>query len=97
MTELKVKVELTCKTCQQQFYSTVPDEIRIKHQHPNLETKPVTFTIEEMKGSIEKEVKDISDNVIGTVSAGGFQFTITHPRCNGKNKYSVNDFTFIPS
>ena len=95
MTEFKVKVELICKTCQQKFYSTVPDELHIQPEIPNV--KPVTLTIEEMKGNIEKEVKDTSNNVIGKVGISGFQFNITHPRCNGKNKYSVNDFTFIPS
>ena len=95
MLEFKVKVELTCKTCNQKFYSTLPDEIHIQPEIPNV--KPVTFTIEEMRGNIEKDVRDTSGNVIGKVSAGGFEFGIEHPRCRRNNKYSVNDCTFIPS
>jgi len=95
MPEFKVKVEFTCKTCNQKFYSTLPDEIHMQPEIPNV--KPVTFTIEEMRGNIEKDVRDTSDNVIGKLSAGGFEFDIRHPRCGGNNKYSVNDCTFIPS
>ncbi len=95
MPTFKVKVELTCKTCNQKFYSTVPDEFHIQPEIPNV--KSLTFTIEEMRGDIEKEIKDTSGNIIGKASAGGFEFDIGHPKCGGNNKYSVNDFTFIPS
>ncbi len=95
MPEFKVKVELTCKTCGGKFYSTVPDEIHIQPPIPN--GKAITFTIEEMKGNIEKDVFDTSGNVVGKASASGFEFSIGHPRCGGNNKYSVNDFTFVPS
>jgi len=95
MPTFKVKVELICKTCNQKFYSTFPDEIHIQPQIPNV--KAITFTIEEMKGDIEKDVRDISGNIIGKVSAGGFEFDVGHPRCGGNNKYSVNDCIFVPS
>jgi len=95
MPTLKVKVEMNCKTCNQKFYSTVPDEIHYQLDHPNV--KPVTITIEELRGSVTKDLKDNSGNVIGSLDLKDFTFDITHPRCNGANKYSVNDFTFLPS
>jgi hypothetical protein len=95
MRDFKVKVELTCKSCNQKFYSTIPDEIHIQPQYPNV--KPITFTIEELRGNVTKDVKDISGKVIGRADVGGFQFEIGHPRCGNTNKYSVNDCTFLPS
>ncbi len=95
MPEFKVKVELTCKTCYQKFYSTVPDEFHMQPDIPNV--KSMTFTIEELRGDFEKEVKDTSGKVIGNVSMRDFVFDIGHPRCCGHNKYSVNDFIFIQS
>jgi len=95
MSEFKVKVEIICKTCNGEFYSTIPDELHLQPEIPNV--KSVTFTIEEMRGNIEKEIKDISGNIIGKVNASGFEFDIGHPRCGGNNKYSINDCTFLPS
>ena len=95
MPTFKVKVELTCKTCNQKFYSTIPDEIHIQPENPNV--RPVTFTVEEMKGDIKKDVKDVSGKIIGTAEAGDFAFDINCTKCNSNNKYSVNDCTFLPS
>ena len=94
MPEFKVKVELICKTCNQKFCSTIPDEMYVQ-PHPS--ARPVTITIEELRNNVEKNVLDISGNIIGTLEMGGFEFTIPHPRCNSKNKYTVNDCTFLPS
>ncbi len=95
MTEFKVKVELTCKTCNQKFYSTIPDEIHIQPNYPNV--KPITITIEELRGEVTKDVKDTAGNILGSMDLKGFTFDIEHPRCNGKNRYSVMDCTFLPS
>ncbi len=95
MPEFKVKVELTCKTCNQKFYSTIPDEIHIQSDIPNV--KPVTFTIEELRGEVSKDFKDSAGNIIGKMDLKDFSFDITHPRCNDTNKYSVTDCTFLPS
>jgi len=93
--EFKVKVELTCKTCGGKFYSTIPDEIHIQPEIPNV--KPITITIEEMKGAVKKDIKDASDKIIGSADAKDFTFDINHPKCNSNNKYSVMDCTFLPS
>ncbi len=81
MPEFKVKVELTCKTCYQKFYSTVPDEFHIQPDIPNV--KPVTFTIEELRGDIEKEVKDTSGKVIGSVWGGSLS-VLDGVQCHSK-------------
>ncbi len=95
MPEFKIKVELFCKTCKQKFYSTIPDEIHIQPNYPNV--KPTTITIEELRGDIKKDVKDTAGNIIGSIDLKDFTFDIGHPRCNSNNKYSVMDCTFLPS
>ncbi|MCE2507391.1 MAG: hypothetical protein J4F36_13195 [Nitrosopumilaceae archaeon] len=52
MVEYKVKVSMTCKTCNGELHSTVPDEISIQGT-PN--TKPIKITIEELKGYAVKK------------------------------------------
>jgi len=94
MPTFKVKVELICKTCKGKFYSTIPDEIHIQ---PNPNVRPVTITIEELKGNVQKNVFDASGNIIGNINLKDFAVDITHPRCNSSNKYTVQDCTFVPS
>ena len=95
MPTFKVKVELICKTCNQRFYSTIPDEFHIQPQYPNI--KPVTITIEELRGEVKKDIKNTAGNIVGNIELKDFTFDIKHPRCNSSNKYSVTDCTFLPS
>ncbi|KAG2476528.1 MAG: hypothetical protein NPMRTH1_1710004 [Nitrosopumilales archaeon] len=94
MPEFKVKVELICKTCNQKFYSTIPDEIHIQ---PIPNVKSITITIEELRDEVSIDIKDPAGNIIASMNLKGFTFDIKHPRCNGTNKYSVTDCTFLPS
>jgi len=95
MPTFKLKVQLTCKTCFNIFYSTIPDEIHIQPKIPNV--LPTTFTIEELRDGTTKEIRDTSGNKLGTSSAEGLMLDITHNKCNTTNKYSINDCVFIPS
>jgi len=93
--EFKVKVELVCKTCNQKFYSTIPDEIHIQPEIPNV--RPIRFTIEELRDGVSKDVFDTSGNIVGNAEAGGCQVSVGHPRCGGNNQYFVSELTFLPS
>lgn len=92
MINFPVSVKIYCKACDKLFESSVFNELHLDPQHDHL--TGATFTLEELKKGISKEIKDVDGNIVGIMSLKGFEFKIACPKCCTTNNYKVKDLIY---